>query len=158
MATESLKEKLKHLACFSWRDQSDWNTLRDVVKVMATEKTNKSQFWIMFLDQPQAKAMLRKIEELSKVASQEAANTQALDKLMATYRSMKEQMSQGAIDYMQMFDLAKEHGPLLANHIKSLRADATRYTYLDSRSKPVKETIELLVTFCSPIGPTVAIQ
>ena len=87
-----------------------------------------------------SKSVLHKIEEASKVATQEESFKQAMNKLMDTYDSLSKQFLAADVDYVQMFDLAKEQGPLLATHVKSM-ATPSRATFIEQRTVPVQAAI-----------------
>ena len=107
----------------------------------------------MFVDQPMSKSVLHKIEEASKVATQEESYKQAMNKLMDTYDSLSNQILASDVDFVQMFDLAKEQGPLLATHVKSM-AKSSRATFIEQRTMAVVAAMQKMMTMIACLDET----
>ena len=143
--TDNLAEDITLLKCFSSPGKQDCKVLLECTQGIAKKKLAKCQFWLLFLDHPLAKSMLRGIEEESKVAEYEDAQVSALAKLKDTYVKLRGSLQNPDVDFANLFSLIKVQAPLLVTHIKSLALEAKRSKFLESRSVEVKGVLQILV-------------
>lgn len=138
----ALKKKMGLLSTLLDPTRYTVDDLMSCLRAINDERSNKSAFWMLFMDQPGARSLIQHVEQCIKTMGAEPDFIQAFDKVNGILNSLSESISADTVDHAQLYSMLKEHANTLPMHIAALAAESEREAFLVSRAGPVKQALQ----------------